>query len=76
MERATVRYEHFRDSEVLSERIAAHPARAGIGARRVISDAVLDYLRSGAEHGVLIPDAADSFVRTPRVVAHGANARA
>ncbi|MFE1458603.1 amidohydrolase [Streptomyces sp. NPDC058735] len=29
-ERATVRYEHFRDSEVLSERFAAHLARAGI----------------------------------------------
>lgn len=30
VERATVRYEHFRDSEVLSERFAAHLARAGI----------------------------------------------
>ncbi|MEU6919547.1 amidohydrolase [Streptomyces olindensis] len=30
VERATVRYEHFRDSEPLSERFAAHLARAGI----------------------------------------------
>ncbi|MFF8875491.1 amidohydrolase [Streptomyces massasporeus] len=30
VERATVRYEHFRDSEVLSERFAAHLARDGI----------------------------------------------
>ncbi|MEV5440756.1 amidohydrolase [Streptomyces sp. NPDC052682] len=30
VERATVRYEHFRDSEVLSERFARHLARAGI----------------------------------------------
>ncbi|MFF6879781.1 amidohydrolase [Streptomyces sp. NPDC012474] len=29
VERATVRYEHFRDSHVLSERFAAHLARAG-----------------------------------------------
>ncbi|MEU9553880.1 amidohydrolase [Streptomyces fumanus] len=28
--RATVRYDHFRDSEVLSDRFAAHLARAGI----------------------------------------------
>ncbi|MFF0459704.1 amidohydrolase [Streptomyces mexicanus] len=30
VERATVRYEHFRDSEVLSGRFATHLARAGI----------------------------------------------
>ncbi|MFF7794711.1 amidohydrolase [Streptomyces sp. NPDC007991] len=30
VERATVRYEHFRDSETLSERFAAHLSRAGI----------------------------------------------
>ncbi|HZF89064.1 ornithine decarboxylase [Streptomyces sp.] len=35
----------------------------------VITAEVLDYLRSGVEHGVLIPDAADSSVRTLRVVA-------
>jgi arginine/lysine/ornithine decarboxylase len=35
----------------------------------VITSEVLDYLRSGVEHGVLIPDAADPSVRTLRVVA-------
>ncbi len=35
----------------------------------VITDDVLDYLRSGVDHGVLIPDAADLDVRTLRVVA-------
>ncbi|WP_324787283.1 amidohydrolase [Streptomyces sp. H51] len=30
VERATVRYEHFRDSEALSERFAAHLSRAGV----------------------------------------------
>jgi hypothetical protein len=34
----------------------------------VITDEVLDYLRSGAEYGVLTPDAADSSLRTVRVV--------
>ncbi|MET7732114.1 hypothetical protein ABZT02_12195 [Streptomyces sp. NPDC005402] len=36
---------------------------------RIFTDEVLDYLRSGVEHGVLIPDAADPSVRTLRVVA-------
>ncbi len=35
----------------------------------VITDEVLDCLRSGVEHGVLIPDAADPSVKTRRVVA-------
>ena len=34
----------------------------------VITAEVLDYLRSGADHGVLVPDAADPSVRTLRVV--------
>jgi arginine/lysine/ornithine decarboxylase len=34
----------------------------------VITAEILDYLRSGVEHGVLIPDAADPSVRTLRVV--------
>ncbi|MEU6547984.1 ornithine decarboxylase [Streptomyces sp. NPDC046859] len=34
----------------------------------VITDEILDYLRSGVDHGVLIPDAADPSVRTLRVV--------
>ncbi|MBX9360395.1 hypothetical protein [Streptomyces sp. WAC04114] len=41
----------------------------------VITEEVLDYLRSGADHGVLTPDAADSSVRTLRVVAREANKR-
>jgi arginine/lysine/ornithine decarboxylase len=42
----------------------------------VVTDEVLDYLRSGVEHGVLIPDAADSSVRTLRVVARGSTTHA
>lgn len=34
----------------------------------VVTDEVLDYLRSGVEHGVLIPDADDPSVKTLRVV--------
>ncbi|MGC4977193.1 hypothetical protein ACLQ2D_30365 [Streptomyces sp. DT199] len=49
------------------------PARRPSG--EVITDEALDYLRSGAEHGVLIPVAADSSVRTLRVVARGAHTR-
>ncbi|MEV5645225.1 hypothetical protein AB0L67_34640 [Streptomyces flaveolus] len=39
-----------------------------IASGEVITDEVLDHLRSGAEHGVLIPDAADPSLRTVRVV--------
>ncbi|MFH8800801.1 amino acid decarboxylase [Streptomyces sp. NPDC017936] len=35
----------------------------------VITGAVPGHLRSGADHGVLVPDAADPSVRTLRVVA-------
>ncbi|RSS70320.1 aminotransferase class I/II-fold pyridoxal phosphate-dependent enzyme [Streptomyces sp. WAC06614] len=35
----------------------------------VVTREVVDYLRSGVEHGVLIPDAADPSLRTLRVVA-------
>lgn len=35
----------------------------------VITDEVCDYLRSGVQHGVLIPDAADASVETLRVLA-------
>ncbi|WP_406443440.1 amino acid decarboxylase [Streptomyces sp. NBC_00631] len=34
----------------------------------VITDEILHYLRSGADHGVLIPDASDPSVRELRVV--------
>jgi hypothetical protein len=54
-----------------------HPARwsrypAGvpvIAPGEVITDEIVDYLRSGVAHGVLIPDAADPSVRTFRVMA-------
>ncbi|MFJ9643773.1 aminotransferase class I/II-fold pyridoxal phosphate-dependent enzyme [Streptomyces sp. NPDC101206] len=45
------------------------PGVPAIAPGEVITKEVVDYLRSGAEHGVLIPDAADSSVRTLRVVA-------
>ncbi|MFE6993993.1 Orn/Lys/Arg family decarboxylase, partial [Streptomyces pharetrae] len=45
------------------------PGVPAIAPGEVITAEVLDYLRSGVEHGVLIPDAADSSVRTLRVVA-------
>ncbi|UUU20149.1 aminotransferase class I/II-fold pyridoxal phosphate-dependent enzyme [Streptomyces sp. DSM 40750] len=55
---------------VSAEMISPYPPGVpAIVPGEVITDAVLDYLRSGVEHGVLIPDAADSSVRTLRVVA-------
>ncbi|MGW3991527.1 aminotransferase class I/II-fold pyridoxal phosphate-dependent enzyme [Streptomyces sp. NPDC004830] len=48
------------------------PGVPAIAPGEVITDAVVDYLRSGVEHGVLIPDAADPSVRTLRVVAREA----
>ncbi|MFD8415218.1 aminotransferase class I/II-fold pyridoxal phosphate-dependent enzyme [Streptomyces sp. NPDC059650] len=47
------------------------PGVPAIAPGEVITKEVVDYLRSGVEHGVLIPDAADSSVRTLRVVARG-----
>lgn len=55
---------------VSAEMVSPYPPGVPVIAPgEVITDAVLDYLRSGAEHGVLIPDAADSSARTLRVVA-------
>ncbi|MEU0898552.1 aminoacid decarboxylase [Streptomyces massasporeus] len=55
---------------IAAETISPYPPGVPVVAPgEVITGAVLDYLRSGAEHGVLIPDAADSSVRTVRVVA-------
>ncbi|MEG8275166.1 aminotransferase class I/II-fold pyridoxal phosphate-dependent enzyme [Streptomyces sp. AHA2] len=48
------------------------PGVPAIAPGEVITDEVVDYLRSGVEHGVLIPDAADPAVRTLRVVAREA----
>ncbi|MGW5346799.1 aminotransferase class I/II-fold pyridoxal phosphate-dependent enzyme [Streptomyces sp. NPDC004050] len=47
------------------------PGVPAIAPGEVITKEVVDYLRSGVENGVLIPDAADSSVRTLRVVARG-----
>ncbi|WP_133916746.1 aminotransferase class I/II-fold pyridoxal phosphate-dependent enzyme [Streptomyces sp. NBC_00582] len=54
---------------VSAEMISPYPPGVPVVAPgEVITDEVLDYLRSGVEHGVLIPDAADPSVRTLRVV--------
>ncbi len=55
---------------IAAEMISPYPPGVPVVAPgEVITDEVLDYLRSGVEHGVLIPDAADPTVRTLRVVA-------
>nr|BFD81235.1 ornithine decarboxylase [Streptomyces sp. Xyl84] len=55
---------------VSAETISPYPPGVPVVAPgEVITDEVLDYLRSGVEHGVLIPDVADPSVRTLRVVA-------
>ncbi|MFD8225930.1 aminotransferase class I/II-fold pyridoxal phosphate-dependent enzyme [Streptomyces massasporeus] len=62
---------------IAAETISPYPPGVPVVAPgEVITDEVLDYLRSGADHGVLIPDAADSSVRTLRVVARGSHTRA
>ncbi|MFC8867402.1 aminotransferase class I/II-fold pyridoxal phosphate-dependent enzyme [Streptomyces sp. NPDC057148] len=54
---------------VSAEMISPYPPGVPVVAPgEVITDEVLDYLRSGTDHGVLIPDAADPSVRTLRVV--------
>ncbi|MFF9119348.1 hypothetical protein ACF09Y_27905 [Streptomyces massasporeus] len=61
---------------IAAETISPYPPGVPVVAPgEVITEEVLDYLRSGADHGVLIPDAADSSVRTLRVVAREANKR-
>jgi arginine/lysine/ornithine decarboxylase len=55
---------------ISAEMISPYPPGVPVIAPgEVITDEVLDYLRSGVEHGVLIPDAADPSVKTLRVVA-------
>ncbi|MDX3637931.1 ornithine decarboxylase [Streptomyces sp. MB09-02B] len=55
---------------IAAEMISPYPPGVpAVALGEVITDAVLDYLRSSVEHGVLIPDAADASVRTLRVVA-------
>lgn len=54
---------------IAAEMISPYPPGVPVIAPgEVITDEVLDYLRSGVEHGVLIPDAADPSLRTLRVV--------
>ncbi|MEW2615598.1 hypothetical protein AB0937_36605 [Streptomyces sp. NPDC047880] len=61
---------------IAAETISPYPPGVPVVAPgEVVTDAVLDYLRSGAEHGVLIPDAADASVQTLRVVAREATPR-
>ncbi|MER6982895.1 aminotransferase class I/II-fold pyridoxal phosphate-dependent enzyme [Streptomyces carpinensis] len=55
---------------IAAEMISPYPPGVPVVAPgEVITDSVLDYLRSGVEHGFLIPDAADPTVRTIRVLA-------
>ncbi|NEY36264.1 ornithine decarboxylase [Streptomyces sp. PRKS01-65] len=55
---------------IAAELISPYPPGVPVVAPgEVITEEVVDYLRSGVEHGVLIPDAADPSVRTLRVVA-------
>lgn len=55
---------------IAAEMISPYPPGVPVVAPgEVITDEVLDYLRSGVEHGVLIPDAADPSLKTLRVVA-------
>lgn len=55
---------------ISAEMISPYPPGVPVIAPgEVVTDEVLEYLRSGVEHGVLIPDAADPSVRTLRVVA-------
>ncbi|MER5307529.1 ornithine decarboxylase [Streptomyces sp. NPDC002773] len=58
---------------VAAELITPYPPGVpAIAPGEVITDEVVDYLRSGVGHGMLIPDAADASLRTFRVVAsHG-----
>ncbi|MGV9350161.1 aminotransferase class I/II-fold pyridoxal phosphate-dependent enzyme [Streptomyces spiralis] len=66
--------EHVR-AESAAGRIAAEtispypPGVPVIAPGEVITNEVLDYLRTSADHGALLPDAADPSVRTLRVVA-------
>ncbi|MEU3778215.1 ornithine decarboxylase [Streptomyces sp. NPDC032472] len=58
---------------VSAESVSPYPPGVPVIAPgEVITEEVVDYLRSGVEHGVLVPDAADPSVRTLRVVARAA----
>ncbi|MEV5952350.1 ornithine decarboxylase [Streptomyces sp. NPDC051987] len=54
---------------IAAEMISPYPPGVPVIAPgEVITEEILDYLRSGADHGVLIPDASDPSVREVRVV--------
>ncbi|MFF4213195.1 amidohydrolase [Streptomyces sp. NPDC001796] len=83
VERATVRYDHFRDSEVLSERFAAHLARAGIdltapvpGVHLGSSDIGNVSVRLPAIHPFVAVMDADGSDHTPEFAAASASGRA
>ncbi|MFE0332226.1 amidohydrolase [Streptomyces sp. NPDC058960] len=83
VERATVRYDHFRDSEVLSERFAAHLARAGIeltapvpGVHLGSSDIGNVSVRLPAIHPFVAVMDADGSDHTPEFAAASASERA
>ncbi|MFF9125457.1 aminotransferase class I/II-fold pyridoxal phosphate-dependent enzyme [Streptomyces sp. NPDC014889] len=55
---------------IAAETVSPYPPGVPVVAPgEVITDEVVEYLRSGVEHGVLITDAADPSVKTFRVVA-------
>lgn len=55
---------------IAAEMLSPYPPGVPVVAPgEVITDEIVDYLRSGVDHGVLVPDAADPSVRTLRVVA-------
>lgn len=55
---------------VAAETISPYPPGVpAVAPGEVITEEVIDYLRTGADHGVLIPDASDPSVRVLRVVA-------
>ncbi|CAL9621296.1 Arginine decarboxylase [Streptomyces sp. enrichment culture] len=51
------------------------PGVPAVAPGEVITEEIVDYLRSGVAHGVVVPDAADSSLRTLRVVADTREAR-
>ncbi|MFJ4775695.1 aminotransferase class I/II-fold pyridoxal phosphate-dependent enzyme [Streptomyces sp. NPDC088762] len=57
---------------IAAETISPYPPGVPVVAPgEVINSEVVDYLRSGADHGMLLPDAADPSAKTFRVVARG-----
>ncbi|MEU3522153.1 ornithine decarboxylase [Streptomyces sp. NPDC006654] len=55
---------------IAAETISPYPPGVpAVAPGEVITEEVVDYLRTGVEHGVLIPDASDPSVRVLRVVA-------